>query len=132
MDPCYPNDLYCADDATVFICGDRWEEVDCNALCQETHGLDWYSEGCNAEAEDPCQCVYGMLDGEPVECPPGDVICYDDQNVGVCTEGGWYESQECELVCDESFGPESTSMGCDATADDPCLCALPGSGSGGE
>ena len=199
VDPCYPNDVYCIDDDTAYFCGAEWREVDCEDYCNETYGIDSYSEGCNAEADDPCQCVtdildgvmascepgelvcldggtmgvcddeghdyvpvlchefcrethgedwysngcnpeaeelcqceYGMVDGGMIECSPGEVMCMDDMTVGICVEGFGWETQNCEEQCHELYGPDAATDGCNADhPDDPCMCMLP-SDSGGD
>jgi hypothetical protein len=126
---CTPGDIMCLDDWTLGRCDEAaWDYVpqDCNTFCVETYGYDYYSQGCDATAADPCQCEYGMIDGEMMVCEPGDVICLDEATLGVCDEAAMdYLPVACADRCVEQLGAGATSAGCDATATDPCECEPP-------
>jgi hypothetical protein len=132
MAHCDVGEVVCADEMTVGVCVDGVDFTyqDCNERCVAEHGSDWISPGCNAEAEDPCQCMYGIVDGEMVECSPGDVRCAEDGTFAVCVDNMW-SWRSCEDYCDEMYGPDATSGGCDVTAEEPCMCVSSRSGSGG-
>lgn len=73
---CSPNAIRCRDNATLESCpSGTWVARSCNEYCQETRGHDYFSNGCNTAAADPCQCTedYGMLDGIEVEMEKGDL-----------------------------------------------------------
>lgn len=122
-DPCYPNDLYCVDEDTLFICADEWREVECAEYCVETHGEGYVpGEVCDANQEDPCGCYYDMLDGVVAPCEPGDVQCIDDWNVQVCRDDHSFETRTCNDHCRETFGPDYYATGCSGDAENPCGC----------
>jgi hypothetical protein len=129
---CYPEDVYCVDERQVYTCEDYSPVImDCDDWCVEQYGPDYASEGCDGTAEEPCQCFYNILEGDPIWCAPGDVICLDEETLGVC-ENEDYVAFDCDERCQETYGPDAHSAGCDATAEDPCLCIAAGSGSGEE
>jgi hypothetical protein len=54
--------MVCAED------GQSYDEVDCAAHCEQEYGQDCVAAGCDAsEADNPCGCEYGIVDGEPVD-----------------------------------------------------------------
>lgn len=119
---CDDGALRCADDWTVELCDENaWSAQSCDDYCLENMGPGSYSMGCNAEAEDPCQCEYDILDGIDVGCYPGDVRCVDDWTVETCEEG-YPEVQSCHDWCVEQYGWEYTSERCDASSEDFCNC----------
>lgn len=129
---CDPAQIYCIDSFTVEIC--EYESIttqSCNDYCVEHFGPDYISWGCNDDAEDPCQCDLDIIGGEMMVCTPEDIICFDDDTMGVCENEWDYTRVECADYCVETFGSEYLSEGCDASADDPCQCVAPASGSGG-
>jgi hypothetical protein len=131
---CTPGDVTCADSSTLVTCVDGVEQsTSCNEHCVATMGPDYYSEGCDAaRADNPCGCVYGMVDGGMIDCEPGDVWCADEATLAVCTDHD-YTYRACADVCVETLGEGATSAGCDAEREaDPCGCVAPDAGSGGE
>ncbi len=122
---CTPGGVWCEDMGTVVFCdsdGLSSTAYDCSTYCAETAGPDYYSTGCDAEAADPCLCEYGIVDGEPPMCSPGEVYCEDQDTAMVCTDGYYYEALECDPYCKEQYGADAYAVGCDADAEDPCLC----------
>lgn len=119
---CTEDDIWCIDENTVSICNEYdYTRYYCNDYCADFYGADYYSFGCDESDENFCQCEYGIIDGEPAYCPGGDIICTDEETVGFCN-GSEYVTQNCEEYCDEHFGTEYFSTGCDPEAVDPCLC----------
>ena len=120
---CDESELRCLDGGDIEVCQDEeWVVQSCHERCVDALGPMAYSEGCDADADDPCLCDYEMLDGVAVECTPDQVVCLDDDMVEVCQDG-MPLARNCDDVCHEQLGPNSHSEGCDATdADDPCQC----------
>jgi hypothetical protein len=131
---CTPGDIMCLDEWTLGRCDDAawdWVPQDCNTYCAETFGYDYYSLGCDTDAEDPCMCEYGIIDGDMPMCEPGDMICLDDATLGVCGDDSWdYVPVDCDERCVEQNGAGYTSPGCDLAAEDPCQCEPPPDDSG--
>lgn len=120
--PCTDGDLRCSDDWTLETCDDgSWVGQSCHDECS-ARGLEYYSVGCDADAEDPCQCEYGIVEGLMEECEPGDVICGDDGMAQICTDEWYWDLRSCDEICREEHGPEWSSAGCDESAEDPCQC----------
>lgn len=120
MVECSPEEVYC-DDNSLVTCPDYYPiYTECDTYCSETYGPDYYSLGCDAEAEDPCQCEYGMIDGDWVECLPEDVSC--DGNSMVTCDDYYPVYTDCDTYCSETYGPDYFSMGCDAEQEEPCQC----------
>ena len=121
---CNPGEMVCVDERTLGMCDDSYNftTVDCEERCNEEHGIDSYTIGCDAEAADPCQCVTDIVDGMMAECEPGDLYCADDRTVAICEDSYFYTSHDCDERCRETHGPDFYSMGCDAEAEDPCRC----------
>jgi hypothetical protein len=132
MAECTPGDIMCADDFTLGTCDDgySYSYQDCNEYCLESFGPEYVSYGCDAAAEDPCECDYDMLEGDPAICTPGDVECWDDTTLAVCNDFYYFDDVACANYCVSMFGPDYVSLGCDAALEDPCECAAPGSDSG--
>jgi hypothetical protein len=124
-DDCVPGNLFCQDGITLMTCndqGDAWQAADCTDLCQQSAG---WSEGCNAVAEDPCQCKYDVIDGDPLICDPGQMHCADENTLAVCKEEYFdFELIDCHQYCQENgeFPEMGWSLGCDIEAQDPCQC----------
>jgi hypothetical protein len=137
MPECEPGDVMCVNDRTAAVCTDSHEmrEINCDQYCRDEHDgdPDWYSNGCSTSAEDFCQCEYGMLDGEMMECTPEDIRCIDDETFQTCQDG-MFIVERCDDICLERYGDGAFSEGCDTSLDEPCRCiaASSGSGSGGE
>jgi hypothetical protein len=122
---CEPGDVACENDYTVSFCGEdeTWSHQDCYEYCQENFGWDYWSWGCDAQAEDPCQCQYDIIEGIIAECTPGEFYCGDEQTAWVCFEEGFeFEAMYCEEYCHERFGEYVSSGGCYDQADVPCKC----------
>ncbi len=132
MPECEPGEVICEDARNARVCQDgyEWMAVNCDEYCVEENGPDWFSNGCNASAEDFCQCEYGVLDGEMMECTPDEIGCVDDSTVQTCQDG-LFVTQDCDERCRELYGDDSFSDGCDATSPEPCRCVASSSGSGG-
>lgn len=128
---CHPDEIYCADQNTLKVCNDDyyWESISCNERCANDpdFGPDYYSAGCEAEnADNPCLCEYGIIDGDPVECTPADSTCQDAETALWCGDYYW-ETIGCEVWC-AGQEPGSASQGCSADdegATAPCACAAP-------
>jgi hypothetical protein len=123
--PVMPDELRCVDDWTLEQCeGYECQQRSCDEVCQETHGYDWYSLGCDLSVEDPCQCEYGLIGGEPVYCEPGELLwCIDENTVERCDDEGVPTTQNCADLCREDFGDFYESDGCDAAQpDNICGC----------
>jgi hypothetical protein len=121
---CEPGDIACLDSATLGTCNDYfWQSISCENYCVQTFGEDYISYGCSEEnAENPCGCEYGMIDGDYVECNPGDIACVDDATLSTCDNYFW-ESSSCSDICAQNYGEGYISFGCDAEAsDNPCKC----------
>ena len=121
---CDPGDIVCDALGNVSFCdadGQAWTTANCNEYCVETRGQDYWSMGCNTAAEDPCLCEYGMIDGEWVECEPGDVMCSDETTVATCDDYYW-EHHDCDEICVQTYGAGAFAVGCDAAEENPCLC----------
>ena len=124
---CTPGDFYCLDDQNVAICNDdywSWTEQNCNDYCHEVHGPEYSSYGCDSQAEEPCDCVYDVMDGMIAECTPGESYCVDDDTVVVCDddEYSWTE-HDCDAYCTDTFGEDYYATGCDAeNQTNPCGC----------
>ncbi len=128
---CYPNERWCAGPDSITWCNtdnNEWghlETINCSQYCHLTYGPDYYSwEGCDDQnAENPCQCVYDIIDGMFAECLPGEVECAGNGQLAVCTESYYFEYRNCADVCVETRGEGSVSEGCsDDSQDNPCLC----------
>ena len=68
MAECSPGEIQCQDDDTVKICEDSWSftTYDCQDWCEATYGAESSAGDCDAtEVENPCNCEYGIVDGEP-------------------------------------------------------------------
>lgn len=131
-DACTAGEAECRDAGTLVQC-DRdavQHIIDCNDYCVANHGAGWVSYGCDADSSnDPCQCVYDILDGGIGACEPGDLYCSDDQSVTYCdaAEGvvwGTPVTVTCDEYCHLTLGPDYSSwLGCDANqTDDICQC----------
>ncbi len=121
---CPPGTLAC-DEMALWTCDQdgRWQGQDCEALCDQRGGLDSYSQGCDATAEDPCLCEYDIIDGDIAECTPGQFACLDDGQVQICNDDSYsWTTQACSEYCQETHGAEFISYGCDDQAEEPCLC----------
>lgn len=120
---CDDGEVRCHDGRTVQRCQDEeWTSQSCDDYCRDNYGPDAYSEGCDAEAADPCQCQYDIIGGVVAECEPGDIMCQDEGTLLVCEGGYDYVTYNCHERCREEHGPEWSSAGCDTDADDPCQC----------
>ena len=138
---CLPGEYYCQSDSVLAFCeeeGGEFQEYNCNEYCQQQHGNDAYSGGCDNAANDPCQCEYDSTDGLPVGdvdysidgdidnaiCTLGESHCDEQDNLYVCeslSEG--YVKYFCENYCVEEFGADYVSYGCDAQdTQNPCQC----------
>ncbi|MDF1563037.1 MAG: hypothetical protein P1V51_08340 [Deltaproteobacteria bacterium] len=119
MAECTPGDVYCSDAQTLQTCTDGYwyEAVDCNTWCQETYGPEYgqaWSNGCDADAAEPCQCQYDMVAGEMVQCLPGDIYCSDPGTAQVCNEDQMtYSAIDCATHCEQTHGPSFGTTGCD-------------------
>ena len=127
MYECYPDEKQCLDDATLLICNENYsfDPMSCEEYCQEKFGPDYISLGCNIEAQDPCQCEYGLTPGIVAECTPGDIYCPDAQHVAICEEGHLMHTiYACEDYCRITFGEDYYStMDCNAeNPGNPCSC----------
>ncbi len=121
---CVPGDLRCRDIFTAETCSDGYyEAINCDVYCQENYGWEYYSIGCdNDNLDNACQCQYGMTDGEGVQCEPGDVQCRNDNTAKLCPNYSYVEV-DCDLYCQQTYGSDYYSMGCDAnTPENVCLC----------
>ncbi len=122
---CNPGVLVC-DQNTLMVCnqdGQSWSSQECDVYCSEMYGFGSYSKGCDALADDPCQCDYDIIDGDIAECTPGGVACWDDETVAFCNQDSYsWTEQNCNDYCLEVNGPDYHSNGCNAQADDPCQC----------
>ena len=81
--------MYCEDHETAWVCNeDHWSysSRDCTTWCKETFGEEFTSYGCDADALEPCQCQYDMIDGGMIDCEPGDVWCLDGNLASVCND----------------------------------------------
>ncbi len=56
------------------------------------------------------------------ECTIGDLFCGDAETLYVCEDGALHTPYNCEEVCMQSHGSQARSLGCNAEAEDPCLC----------
>lgn len=121
---CDEGALQCADSTTIERCeGGEWVAQACGDVCVEEHGTMAYSLGCDAAAEDPCRCEEDIIAGEMALCTPGDIMCFDDRTVGLCDVSyGDFVPQDCNEYCVATYGYDYYSLGCDATAADPCRC----------
>lgn len=124
---CTPGDFMCLDDGQVSLCEDNaweWTTVDCDDFCQDLHGPGYISMGCEDEADEACNCQYGMIDGGMTECSPGDLNCQDEDTLQVCDEDSWsYTTWTCQDWCEENYGPEYIAGDCDdSQSDNPCNC----------
>jgi hypothetical protein len=110
---------------TALICGELgWESRDCQDYC-----ADWYthSNGCDADAEYPCQCEFDVIDGVTAGCAPGQFTCIDEHTASICIEHYYdWEEVDCEAYCQGYFGDQATSEGCDPEAETPCQCNVDG------
>ncbi|RJO74058.1 MAG: hypothetical protein C4523_01485 [Myxococcales bacterium] len=141
---CTPGEFVCADDYTLNVCQDdgySWAAVDCWDRCLEQFGPDYYPVACNIEnADNPCGCEYGIVDGGMVECYVGDQQCdeatgnlmecvpYDPETEPVAGEPGTYRSVSCNDWCQERYGYEYYAQYGVCMPDDPrgdgelCVC----------
>jgi hypothetical protein len=110
---CTPGDVVCEDGDVLLRCDANYNQTrqDCDETCAAQGGI---SLGCDAAAEDPCQCEYDIVLGEMAVCTPGDVICLDEATAGVCEDGVNYDPVPCEAFCQQLHGEDYTSIGCDA------------------
>jgi len=124
---CRPGEIVCQTGDTLATCnadGKSWTSQDCHSYCQpDDGGMPGYSEGCDVNAEDPCQCQYDIVLGVMYECTPGEFACWDDDTVAFCDEDSWsWTEWNCDDYCTETLGEYSFSRGCNDEADDPCQC----------
>jgi len=120
---CDEGELQCFDGGELGLCEDgEWRRESCEDICNASGGIDAYSAGCDATAEDPCLCMYDIVDGIEVACGPADTHCADDWTLATCDEYGGYTSVDCNTYCSDTNGPDWYSMGCDTAAEDPCQC----------
>jgi hypothetical protein len=74
---CTPGEVYCTDENTLVTCNENGhlKRQKCDVVCKEKFGPHSQSNGCKADAPDPCQCddEPGMLEGEPVRIAPEDL-----------------------------------------------------------
>jgi len=132
---CTPEELYCADTASITYCdvpeGETWGTpltVTCTEYCRLTLGPDYSSyEGCNADnPENLCSCVYDVLDGGIAQCTPGELQCLDDGQLATCNADSSFDYVLCSDKCLADLGEGAISLSCDATdAEDPCTCIVP-------
>jgi hypothetical protein len=126
MTECTPGDIVCKDEITLATCdqhGMTWNEQNCHDFCTATHGHNYYSRGCDMQAEEPCQCEYDIIEGDMPACTPGDIQCVDESTMATCDENGWdWVTKNCEEYCNETYGIDAYSLGCDAQAEEPCQC----------
>jgi len=110
--PVMPDEIRCLDDRTLEQCeGYQWEQRSCDGVCRDTHGVEWYSLGCDVSAEDPCQCQYAIDDGDMAFCEPGALLrCVDENTVERCDDA---QVQDCDDLCREDYGDFYESQGCD-------------------
>lgn len=129
---CSPSEVNCADVNTLEYCEDgEFVTQNCDDWCLEQYGDFSYSAGCDESADELCQCEYDILEGEPAMCLEGDLICIDEETAGICDSVAWdYVHVDCEDWCQETYGPDAHSGGCDESHTEPCICAIPDSGSG--
>ncbi len=122
---CDAGALAC-EDGVLQVCDDDgmgWTGQACEDYCREMYGADYWSTGCDAQAEDPCQCQYDIIDGDIAECTPGDFYCNGDGNVSICNDDHWsWSIHECNDYCRETYGADFVSYGCSDDAEAPCLC----------
>lgn len=122
---CNPGDLVC-DDQILMTCnqdGNAWTSQACDAYCEDMYGPNSYSEGCDVQADDPCQCIYDIIDGDIAECTPGQIACWDDDTLATCNSDSYsWSEQSCNDYCVEVYGVDYHSNGCNAQAEDPCQC----------
>jgi hypothetical protein len=125
---CTPGEFYCSDEYIAQVCdedGWSWNEIDCNEFCKEEYGEHSYSEGCDDQAGELCQC-YGIVDGEPLQCTPGDFLfCQAEDTATVCDDNGWdWIYVNCSEYCEVNYGPDSESSDCDDNGGDNfCGCS---------
>lgn len=119
---CEGDEVQCVDSWTPEVCVDgRFEAIDCGVYCTETFGWEYWSMGCDAEADDPCMCEYDVMDGAAPYCEPGDVFCLSENTVEICND--YYpETYNCADYCVEQLGEGAISYGCNEIAEDPCQC----------
>ena len=125
MTECTPGDIVCKDEMTLATCdqhGMTWTEQNCEDFCNETYGYDAYSRGCDAQAEEPCQCETDIMDGIMPSCSPGEMFCQDTNTVMVCAEDMWtWTEVDCDTWCTETFGEDYYATECDDT-DEENIC----------
>lgn len=64
---------------------------------------------------------FGTIDGDVVECQPGDMFCPDENTIQICTENSYFETMACNDYCIQEFGPEYYAAGF-CSEDNPCGC----------
>jgi len=125
MAECTPGDVMCADNENLATCNEDYyydAARSCEEICDEEFAdSSAYSLGCDAQAEDPCQCQYDMVPGVMVECTPGEVQCREDNQYVECTEDYYLsDPRSCDELCAES---DMMSYGCnEAVVENPCQC----------
>ncbi len=135
---CTSGEMYCEDGSKLFVCENPSEWFTmylCEDYCVEEFGADYVSYGCDAEdTQNPCQCEYGIIEGEPIECFVGEDQCADDYNLNRCTpyddsdpadhqgEPGYYQSMSCNDWCYENYGYDYYSLGCYEGGTELCNC----------
>ncbi|HUU04181.1 MAG TPA: hypothetical protein VM425_22280 [Myxococcota bacterium] len=122
---CNPGDLVC-DQNILMACnqdGLSWSSQECDDYCMQMYGFGSYSKGCDALAEDPCQCEYDITEGIWVECTPGEFQCVDDDTASVCSADymGW-ENVDCVEYCTDNFGDDYYSTGCKQDNPEENIC----------
>ncbi len=119
---CDDGEVRCADELTLETCeSEEWVAENCHEICVEDLGYDGFSMGCDAEADDPCQCQYDIIDGDVDPCYPNELYCQDAETVVFCNDD--WAPQNCNEFCNENYGIDSVSHGCDAeNAENPCQC----------
>jgi hypothetical protein len=127
MAVCTPGHFYCHDENTLATCVDEWapyELTNCEEFCDDTYGIDSFSYGCDAEAEEPCQCEQDIIDGGIGICTPGEFYCANEDTVVICDEMWLWTDVDCETYCTTTFGEGSVPAGCDPgnDRDNPCGC----------
>ena len=125
---CGSDDSRCVDDAIWLSCEkQRYVPLVCDDYCRNTYGEHYYASGCDDDAEEPCQCEYGLTDGILNECQPGDVYCPDGNHLATCESEEVHIILDCNAYCREEFGEDSVSLqGCEAykNLENPCSCSM--------
>ncbi len=126
---CEEGEVRCNDETTVGVCRDgRFRFLTCNKYCSKFVSDEYTSQTNRCSESDPenlCSCGFDFTigDGEPVMCRTGDIICHEEQTIGICDNRNFYQYTDCGQYCEDNFGKGFCPTVCKADQpDNLCGC----------